>query len=318
MLYTAESVSPRHPDKIADQISDTILDLYLCQDPYSRVAVETLGGHNQISIIGEVTSTATLSKQEIIENILDLFPGSENFNININIVEQSRDIAKGVDIGGAGDQGIMIGYACNSNEEYLPEEYYLARKLCRSIYGLYPYDGKTQITIDENENIKTVVASFQNVKSKDLLKICKEVYPNAEKYFCNPAGDWNIGSFDADTGLTGRKIAIDNYGPRIPIGGGAFSGKDGTKVDRSGAYMARRIAVDYLKKYKAKEVLVKLAYAIGVVEPVMAVAIVDGKEIEVKGYDLSPSGIIKKLKLRDPIYYEVASWGSMGNNFNWK
>lgn len=318
MLYTAECVTPRHPDKICDQISDLILDLCLQKDPYSRVAVETMGGHGQITITGEVTTNALLSNAKIKSTILKHFPELKDYKFAINLAKQSSQIAQGVDIGGAGDQGIMIGYACNENSEFMPQEYFLARKLAKSIYSKYPFDGKTQVTLDDKGNVIAVVASFQNVDRSTLLSEVKNVIPNAKEYFINPAGDWNIGGFDADAGVTGRKLAVDNYGPRIPIGGGAFSGKDGTKVDRSGAYIARRIAVDYLLKFKAKEVHTKLAYSIGVAKPVMAVAIVDGNDVEITDYDLTPQGIIDLLKLRNPQYYQTAQWGHLGRGFEWK
>lgn len=317
MLYTAECVTPKHPDKICDQISDLVLDLCLEQDPYSRVAVETMGGHNQITLTGEVTSKAQLTSTKIKNEILQKFPSLRGYRFSINISKQSPNIAQGVDIGGAGDQGIMIGYATNQNEEFVPNEYYLARNLAKSLYKKFPYDGKTQVTLNDKGEIVAVVASFQNAKTQDLLGEVQKVIPDANQYFVNPSGDWNIGGFDADTGVTGRKLAVDNYGPKIPIGGGAFSGKDGTKVDRSGAYTARRIAVDYLKKFGASEVYTKLAYSIGVKEPVMAVAIVDGKEYEIKGYDLSPQGIIDFLDLRAPKYFETAQWGHYGRGFLW-
>jgi len=215
----------------------------------------------------------------------------------------------------------MIGYACNDNEDFVPQEYYLARKLAQEIYKKYPYDGKTQVTLDGEE--VRVVASFQNAPKGDLEKICKNFF---EKYkysiqaiHCNPAGDWTLGGFDADAGLTGRKLAVDNYGPRVPIGGGAFSGKDATKVDRSAAYMARRIAVDTLKKHKdANEVLVRLAYAIGYHHPLEVTVLIDGVEVDgIVEYDLSPQGIIDFLDLKKPQFFETAKWGHMGNNFNW-
>jgi S-adenosylmethionine synthetase len=318
MLYTAESVTPYHPDKICDQISDIFVDYFIKGDPYSRVAVDCLGGHKKVMISGEVTSTKKLINSEILEIIYKEFPHLLDYEISINIVLQSREIAQGVDKGGAGDQGIMVGYACNDNQDMIPQEYYLARSLCEYIWDKFgKTDGKTQITIDENNNIKAVVASFQNVSHEKLLEVVKEKIPNSKEYFINPAGDWSIGGFDADTGVTGRKIAIDNYGPQVPIGGGCFSGKDATKVDRSAAYMARRIAVDLLKKHNANEVLVKLAYAIGEPEPVMAVATIDGKNIEVEGYDLSPKGIINLLDLRTPNYTATGRWGSMGRGFAW-
>jgi len=318
MLFTAESVTPYHPDKICDQISDIFVDYFIDGDPMSRVAVDCLGGHKKIWASGEVTSKKELNKDEVIAIILQRFPHLKDYSIEINISKQSVFIAQGVDKGGAGDQGIMVGYACNQNEHYLPQEYYLARKLCQYLWkeGLHT-DGKTQITMNDKGEIEAVVASFQNISSHEIKDLVDKVIPVANKYFINPAGDWSMGGFDSDTGCTGRKIAIDNYGPQVPIGGGCFSGKDPTKVDRSGAYIARRIAVDVLKKRSAKEVLVKLAYAIGEPEPVMAVATVDGKNETVKGYDLSPKGIIDLLDLRKPIYTKTAEWGAMGNGFSW-
>jgi S-adenosylmethionine synthetase len=205
----------------------------------------------------------------------------------------------------------MNGYATSETDELLPLEYVLARNLCKKVYDKYPYDGKTQVTI-ENDIVKTVVVSFQNTKNDELLKLIKESI-SAEEYLINPAGEWILGGFDADTGLSGRKLIIDNYGPEIPIGGGSFSGKDYTKVDRSGAYMARKIAVDLLRKYNAKKVFTKLAYAIGKPEPVMAVAIIDGKEIKITGYDLSPKGIYKQLQLSKVKYINTCSWGHFSN-----
>ena len=317
MVRTAEVVSPKHPDKLCDRVSDALLDMYLQGDPDSRCAIETAGGHGKIFITGEVTSKTRLGEDRILTAVKNI-TGVDD--ITINIVVQSPEIAQGVDTGGAGDQGIMIGYACNDNKEYVPQEYYLARKLNKEIYKKYPYDGKTQVTLDGEE--VRVVASFQNASKKDLEKICKSFFKrykyNIQALHCNPAGDWNLGGFDADAGVTGRKLAVDNYGPRVPIGGGAFSGKDATKVDRSAAYMARRVAVDYLKKFNAVEVQVTLAYAIGYDQPLQATATVDGVDKKITGYDLSPNGIIKFLDLKKPIFYDTASWGHMGNNFNWK
>lgn len=318
MLFTAESVTPYHPDKICDQISDIFVDYFLAEDPMSRVAVDCLGGHKQIFASGEVTSKREFKADEVKKIIIKKFPHLADYRIEINISKQSPFIAQGVDKGGAGDQGIMVGYACNHNEDFVPMEYYWARKLCQYIWenGLKT-DGKTQITLNDKGEIDVVVASFQNLSSHEIKKLIDKVIPSARKYFTNPAGDWSIGGFDGDTGTTGRKIAIDNYGPQVPIGGGCFSGKDPTKVDRSGAYIARKIAVDLLKKKGAKEVLVKVAYAIGEPEPVMAVATIDGVNETVKGYDLSPRGIIDLLQLRKPIYTETAEWGAMGRKFTW-
>ena len=320
MIRTAECVSPMHPDKMCDRISDTLLDLYLETDPNSRCAIETCGGLGKVFITGEVTST-TLITDEVIIDIVKEITKDENTEVIINLNSQSPEIAQGVDTGGAGDQGIMIGYACRDNEQFLPQEYYLSRELNKFVYDKYPYDGKTQVTM--NGNSLRVVCSFQNAPSDELEKLVMKYFKKFPQYriealHCNPAGDWNIGGFTADAGLTGRKLAVDNYGPRVPIGGGAFSGKDATKVDRSAAYMARRIAVDILQERGAKEVFVQLAYAIGYDQPLQATAIVDGEHEFIKGYDLSPKGIIDFLELKKPIYSNTAAFGHMGAGFTWK
>lgn len=326
MKYTAEFITPMHPDKICDRISDAVLDFCLSQDPDSRVAVETMGGHGKLYILGEVTTKAKLKNKEI-NKICKRIAGQKA--TNIKIVRQSPRIANGVNIGGAGDQGIMIGYATRDNEEFIPQEAYLAKSLAKHIYKKYPYDGKTQITLNDKGEVEAIVASFQNVSFSDLrdevkswaeknIQLKEKRHKDNTRVFINPAGDWEIGGFEADTGLTGRKLAVDNYGPGVQIGGGAFSGKDPSKVDRSGAYMARRIAVDYLKnKPRAKEVLVRLAYAIGIDKPVMATVEIDGKEENIEGYDLSPNGIIEHLELKTPMYEKTAEWGHFGNKFNW-
>lgn len=310
MIKTAEFVSPGHPDKICDFIADSILDAYAKGDKESRVAVEVMGGHNLITINGEVRS---LAKPDI-ESIVNKIVGDE-CKVVVNIAEQSQEISRGVDIGGAGDQGIMKGYATSESPTLMPLEYSLARELCQRIFEVYPFDGKTQVTVNEGK-VTTVVASFQNTKNKQLLSLVQKII-KAEEYLINPAGEWTQGGFDADTGLSGRKLIVDNYGPEIPIGGGSFSGKDYTKVDRSAAYMARRIAVDLLRTREAKEVYTKLAYAIGKPEPIMAVAIVDGKEEPIAGYDLTPSGIRKELKLDKVSYADTATWGHFGRGFPW-
>lgn len=310
MVKTCECVSPGHPDKLSDFIVDSLLDAYLTGDLQSRVAVEMVGGHKSIYVSGEVTSNANVDVEKIVKNIV-----GQDYDVGVNIVKQSQFIANGVDTGGAGDQGIMMGYACRDTENFMPREYGLARMLCKKIYDVYPYDGKTQVTID-GEKILTVVVSFQNTKSTELETLVRSLIV-ADEYFINPAGEWSVGGFDADSGLSGRKIVIDNYGPEVGIGGGSFSGKDYTKVDRSGAYMARKIAIDYLKKYSAQEVRVKLAYAIGKKDPVMAVALVDGKEMKIEGYDITPHGIKKFLKLDRPIFAQTARWGHFGNGFEW-
>lgn len=312
---TAESVSPKHPDKLCDQISDAVLDDFLRQDPTSRVAVEVMGGHGKVVVIGEVTSHGKVDVESIIKCI------AGDVETEVRLVHQSPEIAHGVDTGGAGDQGIMVGYACDETPEKLPLEVILARKLNQHLFKKWPHDGKTQVTLKDNQ-IDSVVASFQHAPNAELeteiktwLKDCGT--PGTPKIYANPAGEWDQGGFDADTGLTGRKLVVDNYGPRIPIGGGCFSGKDPSKVDRSAAYIARKIAVDYLKKHKAKEVFCHLAYAIGKPEPVEATITVDGKQLPVEGYDLTPKGIIETLDLRKPQYEATARYGHFGNSFPW-
>ncbi|MCX6757763.1 MAG: methionine adenosyltransferase domain-containing protein [Candidatus Nomurabacteria bacterium] len=309
-IKTAEFVSPKHPDKICDFIADSILDAYLAGDIESRVAIEVMGGHKLITINGEVTSIAKPDIESLVKNIV----GSD-YKVIINIALQSNEIAQGVDTGGAGDQGIMKGYATDETPEFLPLEYTLARHLCEKIYAVYPFDGKTQVTIEDGV-VTTVVVSFQNSKNIDLLPFVKNLI-TAKEYLINPAGEWVQGGFDADTGLSGRKLIVDNYGPEIPIGGGSFSGKDYTKVDRSGAYMARRIAVDLLKNRNAKTVYTKLAYAIGKKEPVMAVSVIDGKEEDIIDYDLTPKGIREFLKLDKVKYSDTCTWGHFGHDFPW-
>jgi len=317
---TAECVSPMHPDKICDYIADCILDAYLEGDKESRCAIEVMGGHGLVTINGEVTSKGNPDIEKIVKELV-----GDNFKIISNIVLQSPQIAQRVDTGGAGDQGIMKGYATSETVDFLPLEYVSARSLCEYIYKKHPYDGKTQVTISDGR-IDTIVASFQNVSKEILHGLVLDWFDEYNlqlqntlplNIFVNPAGDWNQGGFDADTGLSGRKLIIDNYGPEITIGGGSFSGKDYTKVDRSGAYMARKIAVDLLKKHNAKEVYTKLAYAIGQPEPVMAVAVIDGVESEISGYDLTPRGIYKHLKLDEVLFKNTCNWGHFGRGFSW-
>ncbi len=311
MKRTVEFVSPGHPDKKCDFIADSILDAYLEGDPESRVAVEVMAGHNLVTINGEVTSRAKPDIEQIVKSIV-----GPNFEVITHVALQSPEIARGVDSGGAGDQGIMKGYATAETENRMPLEYELARNLCMRVYERYPFDGKTQVTVEDGE-VATVVVSFQNTKNEELLPFVKEII-SAKEYLINPAGEWTQGGFDADTGLSGRKLIVDNYGPEVTIGGGSFSGKDYTKVDRSGAYMARRIAVELLEKYGAKEVQTKLAYAIGKNEPVMAVAVIDGKEESINGYDLSPRGLREYLKLDQVKFKETCTWGHFGRTFEWK
>ena len=311
MLRTSESVSPMHPDKLCDQISDAVLDHYLSHDSKARVAVETLGSHGMIVVTGEVTANAPSPD---VEKIVGKIAG-KGHDIHVHLVEQSPEIARGVDPGGAGDQGIMTGFATRETETFMPKEYELARTLNQKVFEKYPYDGKTQVTLDGDE-ILSVVTSFQNAPTNKLKPLVKSLI-KAKEYHINPTGDWSQGGFDADAGLTGRKIIVDNYGPEVSVGGGAFSGKDPSKVDRSAAYMARRVAVDLLKKHDADKVFVKLAYSIGHPAALMAVANIDGVDEIITGYDLTPNGIREYLDLNKPQYQETAKWGHFGRNFKW-
>jgi len=325
MIKTAEAVSLAHPDKVCDQISDAILDACLAQDPNSRVAVETLGGHGLITITGELTTQAQVNLRKIAKEVYHDCGYSDDIGITVNVIEQSPEIAHGVDNEGAGDQGIMIGYATSETEEMLPLEVVLARKLAQAMGR---HDGKSQVTMN-NGKLECVLTSLcesgdmsdvklEEVMKNDLVKYLPDgVKDISEIWLKNPNGSWTIGGFNADTGLTGRKLAIDNYGPTIPVGGGAFSGKDATKVDRSGAYIARRVACDYLKQRGAKEVFVHIAYAIGVAEPLMAMVTIDGVQEKISGYDLRPQAIIKSLNLRNPQFRETAKYGHFGNGFSW-
>lgn len=317
---TAESVSPKHPDKICDQISDAILDAYLASDPDARCAVETVGGHGRVFITGEVTSTSHPAIEPIVQRL-----AGEQIDLEVHLVKQSPEIAHGVDTGGAGDQGIMVGYACDETPEYLPLEVVLSRSLNQFLYGIWPFDGKTQVTLQDGE-IVALVASFQHAPQNELAEkvqawAAQQAVPVSETVaiHANPAGDWSQGGFDADAGLTGRKLVVDNYGPRIPIGGGCFSGKDASKVDRSAAYMARKIALDYLKQRQAHEVFCHLAYAIGHDQPLEASVTIDGQQEPVSGYDLSPRGIIAALDLKKPQYEATARYGHFGHaEFPWE
>ncbi len=329
-LRTAEFVSPKHPDKICDYIADSILDNYLAQDPHSRVAVEVMGGHGLITLNGEVTSSANIDCTQIVQSIV-----GPDYKVITNIAKQSPEIARGVDVGGAGDQGIMVGFASSSTPNFVPLEYELARSLCQQIFKVYPYDGKVQVTVDVGgggtSQVKCVVASFQNSKSSDLEALVRSLI-TADKYLINPAGEWQQGGFDADSGLSGRKLVVDAYGPSVAIGGGSFSGKDATKVDRSGAYYARKVAVDLLTKsaqtqltrtqssrnQPTREVLIKIAYAIGISEPVMAVAYIDGVEHDISTqYDFSPQTICQLLNLDQPQFSQLSQWGHFGRKNIW-
>lgn len=324
MQITAESVTAWHPDKICDQVADAILDECLKQDDRSRVAVEVLGGHNYIYLVGEITTKATIDYEKIAKKVYFDLTGKRIKAVS-RIVSQCPEIAQGVDIGGAGDQGIMIGYACNENDAKLPQELYLSRKLLAP----FKIDGKSQVTIKEDK-ITDIVLSVQGKTQRELSQYVTRFIQQENVFlgngmmgkvniYCNNTGSFEIGGFDADSGCTGRKIVIDQYGPRVPVGGGSFSGKDATKVDRSGAYMARWIALNQLKK-GGKEALVKLAYVIGKAEPVMVIAKIDDIEYDIsKEYDCRPLSIIERFGLRNPIYLNLARNGHFGvKNYPWE
>lgn len=337
--YTVESVTSGHPDKVCDQISDAILDACLEQDPHSRVAVECFGSHGLLVIGGEVTSKATVDYAEVARRVYgEIGYDPSTLEVLNRVVQQSPQIAAGVDTGGAGDQGIMYGFATNETPEFLPLGVVLAHRLARGLEalrrnGVLPFllpDGKTQVTIKDNV-LDTIVVSTQHtdtISQDELYRLLVQelVGPliaslpkpspvKRVKIMVNPAGPWTIGGFDADTGLTGRKIMVDTYGGLIPHGGGAFSGKDATKVDRSGAYMARVAAREIVAAGHATECLVSVAYAIGWPDPVMLTAVdQDGKDLShlLRPADFRPRAIIERLGLTRPIFRELACYGHFG------
>jgi len=326
-MRTAEFVTPKHPDKMCDIISDTILDKFIEKDANARCTIQTMGGHGKVWITGEVGTTISISDDEIKDVVKDV-SGVEDVTVHlIKVPEQFSNLAS--------DQGIAIGYATTETPTRMPFEYELARGLARYIYNLYPVDGKVQVTV--NGTGTQVVSSFQNTSAKDLEELIHTFFEqNSEtlvgqtltvmKTHCNPLGTWNIGGFDSDIGITGGQAVLDNYGPRIPIGCGLFSGKDGSKIDRSAAYMARKIAIDAVKKYRLIYALVELSYATGQEQPVQARIKGNDKGInvetgiklyEVKNYDLSISGMVQVLKLNKPNFKQTSLWGHFGNGFIW-
>lgn len=316
-MRTAEFVSPGHPDKVCDQIADAILDDVLKHDQNARCALEVIGGHGIIFATGEVVANCLLNVGMIAKAIYHSTGYKEPISVIGTVSKQSLEIAQGVNNGGAGDQGIMIGYACSENDEMVPQEYFLARKILKELPDGFGPDAKSQVTLGDDGSVDVIVISALHRKGQDtepLFDLAKKYNP--KHIYINPSGSFTVGGFEADSGCTGRKIVVDAYGPNIPVGGGAFSGKDPTKVDRSGAYMARKIAVDFVKR-GAEKALVKIAYAIGKPEPVMADALVDGKAQKVTGWDLRPQAIIERLDLLKPIYRETSKWGHFGNNFVW-
>jgi len=363
-LFTSESVTEGHPDKIADQVSDAILDACLEQDPYSRVAAETLTATGLVVIAGEITTKAYVDFQTLVRGVVASI-GYDNavygFDSNTcavisSINKQSGDIAMGVDTGGAGDQGMMFGYATNENDNFMPTPIFLAHKLTQKLSevrrnGTLPYlrpDGKSQVTVEYDENhkpkrIDAVVISSQHSETvsneelrADILKhviqaaLPPEMLDEDTKYHINPTGRFVIGGPMGDTGLTGRKIIVDTYGGMGRHGGGAFSGKDPTKVDRSACYMARYIAKNIVAAGLADRCEVQLAYAIGVAEPVSVLIdtfgtsnVDEGKIAELvrANFKLTPKGIMESLNLRRPIYRKTAAYGHFGRNdpdFTWE
>ena len=335
-IYTVESVTSGHPDKVCDQISDAILDECLRQDPMTRAGIEAFGGHGQLVVGGEVTTKAEVDFSKMALDVYREIGYKDELKITTNVVRQSPDIAQGVDTGGAGDQGIMYGYATNETPEFLPKGIVLVHKLAKGLEDLRRSgkiswlgpDGKSQVTIDgeSGDKISTILISTQHDESVSQEKIREALIEKLIKpltgdvsdieILVNPTGKFAIGGFEGDAGLTGRKIMVDTYGGLVPHGGGCFSGKDPTKVDRSAAYMARYVAKNLVAEGKAKECLVSVAYAIGRAEPLMVEALNEKGEsirdsIENR-FDFRPKAIIEKLDLRRPIYKKTAAYGHFG------
>jgi S-adenosylmethionine synthetase len=362
-LFTSESVTEGHPDKIADQISDSILDALLSQDPKSRVACETLVTTGLAIVAGEITTTAHIDYQTVVrQTIADVGYtrgkygfDSETCAVLSSIHSQSPDIAMGVDTGGAGDQGLMFGFACTETEELMPLPIVLAHKLARGLStarrtGALKYlrpDGKSQVTVeydgDKPVRVDAVVVSSQHSDqvTQDAMRddirnqIVNCVIPTSmrdakTKIYVNPTGRFVVGGPHGDAGVTGRKIIVDTYGGAAPHGGGAFSGKDPTKVDRSACYMARYIAKNVVAAGIADRALVQLAYAIGVADPVSVMVHTEGSgriseemitELVRSHFKLTPRGIVEELNLRRPIYKQTAAFGHFGRNepdFTWE
>ncbi|MBE0569995.1 MAG: methionine adenosyltransferase [Ignavibacteriaceae bacterium] len=365
-FFTSESVSEGHPDKVCDAISDGVLDAIFAKDPNARVACETFVTTGLVLVGGEITTEAYIEVQDVVRATVkkigytsaDYKFDSESCSVLNAIHSQSPDIAMGVDKGGAGDQGMMFGFACDQTPELMPMPIMYAHKLVKKLAdirkgynGVMPYlrpDAKSQVTIeyDDNKNplrVDTIVVSTQHdadasqakIKDDVIEQVIKHVIPSElfdqkTKVFVNPTGRFEIGGPHGDSGLTGRKIIVDTYGGWAPHGGGAFSGKDPSKVDRSAAYAARHIAKNIVAAKLAKECLVQVAYAIGIAEPVSiyvdtkGTGVIPDSEISkmiTKEVDLTPKGIIERLKLRRPIYQKTAAYGHFGrteNEFSWE
>jgi S-adenosylmethionine synthetase len=362
-FFTSESVSEGHPDKICDQVSDAVLDAMLKEDPNSRVACECFATTGMIVVGGEIRTEAYIDLQQLVRGVIrDI--GYDKYGLRfdadscsvINVINhQSEDIALGVDKGGAGDQGMMFGYANRETEEFMPAPIMYAHKLVKKLAdirkntNLMPYlrpDAKSQVTIEYGDNneiirVDTVVISTQHdpdvtndlIKEDVINKVIREVIPvdlmdEKTKFYINPTGSFVIGGPHGDTGLTGRKIIVDTYGGRAPHGGGAFSGKDATKVDRSGAYAARHLAKNIVAAGLADECTIQISYAIGVIQPVSVLVNTHGTGKEndrlldkfiIENIDLSPIGIIERFDLRKPIFRPTAAYGHFGRNeFSWE
>ena len=359
--FTSESVTEGHPDKLCDYISDSILDACLEQDENSRVAVETFAANNNITIAGQITTSAEIDVEKIVRNTIKEI-GFDNAgvdmdyrtcNINVDISKQSPDIAMGVDVGGAGDQGIMFGYACDETENYMPYAINMAHKLSKKVSEVrrtkeIPYlrpDAKTQVTVEyENDvpkRIETILISTQHndgieqekIKNDLIQKVIKKVIPENKidentKIYVNPTGRFVIGGPLGDTGLTGRKIIVDTYGGYARHGGGCFSGKDASKVDRSAAYMLRHIAKNIVANGYAKRCEIQVAYAIGMKEPLsiyintFGTGVKSDEEIASlikEKFDLTPAGIINYLDLKKPIYRKTTNYGHFGkDDLSWE
>jgi S-adenosylmethionine synthetase len=364
-LFTSESVSEGHPDKVCDQISDAVLDALLKQDKHSRVACESFVSTGLAVVGGEITTKGYIEVQDIVRQVIrDIGYTKAEYRFDADscsvlsaIHSQSADIARGVDTGGAGDQGMMFGYASSETPELMPMPIMYAHKLARRLSDirkkqlkLMPYlrpDAKTQVTVEYDgrraKRVDTVVVSTQHdpdasqkrIREDVIEHIVKQVIPKhlidkRTRYFVNPTGRFEIGGPHGDTGLTGRKIIVDTYGGRAPHGGGAFSGKDPTKVDRSAAYAARHLAKNIVAAGLASECQIQVAYAIGVREPVsinvqtFGTGIIPDQEIArviKKEVDMTPQGIIKRLDLLRPIYQQTAAYGHFGRTekeFTWE
>lgn len=339
-VYTVESVTCGHPDKVCDQISDCVLDECLKQDPKSRVAMEAFGCHGLLVVGGELTTHAKVNFKKIALDLYRKTGYDDPIKIITQIVQQSPDIAQGVDTGGAGDQGIMYGYATNETKQFLPKGVVLVHQLTKGLQTLRENgtikwlkpDGKAQVTLQGNK-VRTILISCQHDEKvtqgqirKDLVeKLIKPLVGDISdiEVLTNPTGKFVIGGFASDTGLTGRKIIVDTYGGLVPHGGGCFSGKDPTKVDRSAAYMCRFVAKNVVANGLAKKCLVSVSYAIGRAEPLMVEAVdEEGKAISksvLKKFDFRPLAIIERLDLRRPIYLQTAAYGHFGNpDFPWE